>query len=381
MPIGDIGDSIEQYEFEDTYGRHPALEYVRPNLYCVAFEKAGHQTRVQTYFISDAGVITTPAEDTLDLLTGAWDYNQSCRRPDQNIVLVNSGFAANLYLEAVKVADDGALSQHANHGCFLEPFDSWWFNVVYQRDSIIVIFCRHSNHKPHVITNVVTDAAAVSDPLEDWFKVEDLDGGHVQGIRISEGVALIAYHRLTVDIYARPLRISSDGTISGLAQATTQISNIDGSPERLIHLTADWFILSISGPLTNLNLCAFQCAADGTITVPANNSYVVYAGRGIAPQINKLTDNMISIFSRDADENAWLHTVHITLTDPVAWSLHASKLIGPGITQPWGSLVVSSGVLLLSYADAGNHAWLWTYEVQTQEPTRPDHSLTLGIAP
>jgi len=381
MPIGDIGDSIQQYEFNSTYGRHPTIQCVRPNLYCIGYEKTGSKAQVETYFISDAGVITTPAEATLEISTAAWLFNQSCIRPAQNFVLVNAGSGGSLYLEAVIVANDGTLSQHANHACYLDPFDSQWFNAVYQRGSIITIFCRHGNDKPYVFTNVVGADGEVSDPIEDWDLIEDTTCTRVQGIRISEGVALIVYHRGGVDLYARPVGIAADGTISGLAQATTQISTVDGPPIRLIHLTGDWFLLSIEGPDTELNLCAFQCAADGTITVPANNSYLVFDGRHKQAQITKLTDNMISIFSTDASDNAWLQSVQITLSDPVVWSVHASKNIGPDINNAWGSLLVASGVLVLSYSDVDDDGWLWTYGLTTEEPALSHNELIMGIGP
>lgn len=381
MAIGDIGDSIQQYEFEDTYARHPTIQYVRPNLYCIGYQKTGSKAQVESYIISDAGVITTPAEATLEIPTASWAYNQSCIRPDQNMVLVNSGAASELFLEAVIVANDGALSQAGDNDCSLDPFDSWWFNAFYQRDSIICIFIRHGNHSPYIVTDVVTGLGAVTEPYKEFFLVDSVDCSRAQGIRISEGVALIAYDLLDVDIYARPVGIAPDGTMSALAQATTQISNIAGLPSRLIHLSGDWFILSIQGPAWNLNLCAFQCAADGTITVPANNSYQVNADRGKYPQITKLTDNMISIFSTDSDENAWLHTVQITLTDPVVWSVKHSKSIGAGINNAWGSLLVASGVLVLSYSSSDDNGWLWTYGVESEEAARPDHSLMMGIGP
>lgn len=381
MPVGDIGDSIQQYRFEDTYGRTPPIEYIRPNLYCIAYEKTENKAQVESYFISDAGVITTPAEHTLEIPTASFSVNQTCRRPDQNIVILNSGAGEDMYLEAVKVADDGTLSQDATNDCHLDPFKSLWFNTVYQRGSIITNFIRHNNEVPHVITVEVTEAGAVTCPLEHWFNVEDIVSSRVQGIRISDGVALIAYDRNSVDIYARPVGVAADGTVSGLAQATKQISNVAGVPSRLIHLTADWYVLSIQGPGSFLNLCVFQCAAAGTITVPANNTYQVYNDRGKQPQITKLTDNMISIFSTDSDYKGWLHTVQITLTDPVVWSVHDSKSIAAGISNPWGSLLVASGVLVLSYSDANEHGWLWTYEVQSEEAVAPDHSLMMGIGP
>ncbi|GAI09499.1 unnamed protein product, partial [marine sediment metagenome] len=66
-----------------------------------------------------------------------------------------------------------------------------------------------------------------------------------------------------------------------------------------------------------LTLCAIECAPDGTFTIPANNTFQVNADKGTDPQMVKIDQDMVAIFSRDSGNNAWLSTVRITTGDPV----------------------------------------------------------------
>ncbi|GAI09494.1 unnamed protein product, partial [marine sediment metagenome] len=172
MPVGDIGDPIQQYEFQTDYGRHPVIEYVRENLYCIAFSNPSLNTELRTYIISDAGVIDTSAEGTLLLVAPSGEQVHACRRPEQNIVVAYMEAGGNVGIEAVKVADDGTLTQHANHYCSAGTTGSFRFNLVYQRDSIVTLVTDHGNGQAYVITFAVSDAGVVATPRKAFVSLE-----------------------------------------------------------------------------------------------------------------------------------------------------------------------------------------------------------------
>jgi len=182
----------------------------------------------------------------------------------------------------------------------------------------------------------VSDAGVVATPRKAFVALDAALSHFPQGIRVADSKFLGAYRRTNTDIYARPMNIAADGTVTGLAQATTQIANLNANPSSWIHLKDNWFILAIAGPGVALNLCAIECEPDGTINIPANNTFQVNADKGTDPQMLRLDDDMVGIFSRDSGNNAWLSTVDITAADPVVWSNHATKSLGATLTKGSG---------------------------------------------
>lgn len=381
MAVGDIGSSIQTYEFEDTYGRHPDLTQVKTGLHCVAYENGDHYVQTKSFLISDAGVITTPAEDDEVINAASSAFPHGAFFSLQNIAYAHQLSGGNVGIETVLVSDAGVITQHANHYCSSGITGATEFNLILQRAGVLALVTDHAAGEPYVITYGVNSDGSIDTPRKAIMSLEPVVSTYPQCIRVNDGVILGAYLRTATNVYARPLGVASDGTLSGLGQGTVLLANINAACREWINPQAGWYIVSLQGPGSAGTLAALHVAADGTFSIPANNTRQIHASAGQGIALTVLSENALCVYCFNAGGDHYLITIGFTPGDPFSWSQLDSKKIGTGVGYTAKSNLIAEGVLGMTYFTTGNHCTLWTYEVETEAVQLGHHELLLGLGP
>lgn len=381
MTIGDIGNTIQTLEFDTSHGEWPFIKKVENGLYAVGYTGPGDDGFTKSFNITDAGVISEPASNLLEHYTANAAYTKSCLRPVNNIVHAFQIIGSDLRLECIRVASNGTLDQHANHGLIVDDNNIRIFNVQYQRGSIVSMAYDYGDGTPYVATVTVSSDGQVTDPRTDRLQLNVLLSDHVSCIRVSDSILMVVWLQANSDLRGRTCSIASDGTISNTAQAVAQLCALWTNFPHLIHMHDDWYICAFQSSGNALELCAFQVNSAGIISVPANQTHQVDADNGWYPHLFKLSNTMVGIFSVDASEESYLNTVNFTAGDPVVWSNFADKHIGSNCEFPWSALMVNHNTAVLAYTGLNTDGYLETYEIEAEPPEGAQHEMIMGIGP
>lgn len=381
MAIGDIGSSIEVYEFQDTYGRHPFIEEVKEGQFCVGYTDPDNHGACKSFDITAAGDISEPASNHLVYTTLAHAFNDACLRPDNNIVFVFQGPGGSLNFECVRVAADGTIDQNAAHHVATEANGCSEFNIVHQRGNVVACCHDHPAGVAYVTTVGVSTVGAVSDPRLDRFELTPVINTYPQCVRVNDGVVLAVWRHNDNKIWARTVNVAADGTMTATAQAAVKVGDISAIRPSIQMLTDSWAIVAVEESGQDCFLIAFQVDAAGIITIPANNTHQVNTGKGIKPKLVVLDDDVVCIAGHTSGNVEELSTVQVTTADPVVWSnLDAKSFTGLN-RQPWNILLSSYSVVAISFFDGSDHGKIETHEVESGGLVLGEHELILGIGP
>lgn len=381
MAAGDIGNSIEAYEYESTYARHPFIVQVKEGLFCIGFEGTSNEGEAVAFLIDESGNITTPEEDRQVIHAANTAFLHGAFYPIQNAAFAFQLAAGNVGIEGVKVSDLGAITQAGAHYCSAAITGATEFNLILQRSGILALITEHSAGEAYVITFGCADDGSIGSPRKSILSMEGVLSTYPQCIKVNDAVILGAYYRTNTDVYARPLGVAADGTLSGLAQATTQIANLQALPRDWCNPQTSWFILALQGPGTSVTLAVLSVAADGTFSIPANNTYTVDSLAGYNPMLTVLNQNTLCVTSFDGSYNGFLHTLAIAPGDPFVWTPLDSKQISTADFYSSNSILIAEDVLGISWFTTANDGEIETYEVTSEAVQLGHHELMMGSGP
>lgn len=381
MGLGDIGDSIEIYEFDTTQGEWPYIEQVKEGQFCVGYTGPSDYGISRSFDISAAGDISEPANNDLTHASETTMFHDSCLRPDNIIVHAWGAFGGPLDVEAVIVAADGTITQHANNICQVVADMLLRFNLVHQRGDIVATVYYHSSGYAFIATVAVSSTGEVQSTIEDSFQLTATFGYYPQTCRVNDGVNLCVWFHSDNTPYARTVNVAADGTITATAQAQVQIATPTGAHSALQHLKDNWFVMAWQGTGSDGYLAVFEVTAAGIISIPTNAYHKFSTGKGEHPRIAVLTANLVCVACKDTDDYGQLYVVDITTGATITWTDHDSKDFNPVVMHIWNVLLTSDNVICMSYHDAATDGKLETHELESAALVLGHTELIVGLGP
>lgn len=381
MALGDIGDSIQIYEFDSTLAQWPYIAQVKEGQFCVGYSGPSAYGISRSFNITSAGVITEPANNDLTHASETTMLHHSCLRLDTNIVHGWVGDGGPLYVEAVIVAADGTISQHPNNICTVDINTLENFNIIHQRGSIVAVLYYDADGTCYLETVGVLTTGEVQTPTKSTFQLTVDFGYYPKTCKVNDGVNLCVWSHTDDTPYARTANVAADGTLTATAQARVQIANISAEDKALKHLKDNWFVMAWASAGADGYIAVFEVSPAGIISIPTNAYHKFSTGKGLYPSIAVLSPSLVCIACQDTTGYGQLYVVDITTGVSITWADHAHKDFDPVIMNIWSVLLTSDNVVCIAYSDADDHGNLETHEVETAALVSGHTEMVMGIGP
>lgn len=381
MAIGDIGTAPDDHVIDATTGMWPALTHISGSLFLVCYRGPSGYGIAKSYLVNALGAISEPANNDLTFISVATNDHYSVLRQPNVVADVYQIADLSVNLEAIIVASDGTLSQHANHRCNVIPDARETMNPVLRPDSIFACVHGHSDGTIDLATGSVAENGAVgASPIQNYDVTAVLSDTcsiceHVDNMHIA------VWSEADTHKYAQSVNITAAGVISATTKPKVDILPLASYRCNVIKMKANWFVVVARGAGNNGYAAVFKCLHNGTVSIPTNNVHTIETAGCAWPRAIRLSDNVFAVVYTSASSYGKIKTIQIGTGAAATWAeLAAHTFTGEEMLRVKIALRDSKMALLAGYdtADAGK---LYSLQLESEAPTLGHTELIMGIGP
>jgi len=381
MPIGDIGTAPDTHVIDATMGMWPALTHISGSLFLVCYRGPSGYGIAKSYLVDAHGNITEPANNELTFISVVTNDHYSVLRPPNIVADVYQIADASANLEAIIVASDGTLSQHAAHRCNVIPNIAETMNPVLMPDSIFA--CAHGSGAGYIYIatgSVAENGAVGASALANYQATAFLSDtcsicDHVDGMHV------FVYSDASAHKYAQSVNISALGVVSATEKPAVKICALGAYRCNVIKMKPTWFILVARGAGNDGYAVVFKCLNDGTVSIPTNNVHTIENASCVWPRAIRLSDDVFAVVYTTASSYGKIKTFRVGTGAAATWSELADHTFTGVEMQRVKIALRDSKMALLAGYDTADAGILCSLSLESEAPTLGHHELMMGIGP
>lgn len=381
MAIGDIGALLNTHTFDAVQGIDPSLIQILADLHCLAYEGDGDDGWSRSIKITALGIISEDASNTLEFNTDKGTRCHSCLRPPNIDCIAYRDVNNDGQLEAVIVASDGSISQHANHRSKFADATIMDFDIIHISGNVVAVVYRSGINTCRISTwNILDTGEVAAAYIQDFF----IKAAEVLTPRIAHvggTVYVVTYQLGTGEGNARSLNITNAGVISFTAYGEVQIEPSSLGDASLVKLKTGIFVTAHRGGGDDGWASVFEASGAGELSVPTNNIYEFDATNGEHPYAVRVSDDVFAVVYLGPGSDGFLKTIKCEVASAATWStvgtheFHDADITFPTITHRGGNTYI------IAYGNTGGVGVMKTYGIESPIVGRAHHEMIMKIGP
>lgn len=381
MAFGDITGVIATHEFDASHGVEPSIIHILDTLNCLAYQCTDDDGLARSILITALGAISEPAGNTLEFETNYLTNLSTCLRPTHIFCIAYDDGVNGIQLEAIVVAPDGTLSQHANHQALVSGGSHVNYQVIHVANGTVAIVMKGPAGWGRMYTWNVSDTGQVAAAQIQYFTFHSADVHHPRIAHVGGNVFVIAYQVAGGEGYARSVTISPAGVIAFTAHPAVEIDNVWADELDLAKI-ADGLFVSVHRDGSSHGWAAvFEVTAGGLITVPTNNRYEFDASLCEWPSIVKVTGNIFAVAYTGSGNDGELKTISCNVASAATWAAIGSLKFDATSALANRIRHIAGNVYAVVYHQTGDPGQIVTIGINTPSLARPHHEMMMKIGP
>lgn len=380
MSTGDIGALLDTHTYDAVKGRAASLIQISSDLHCVVYQGPDNHGWSRSINITSLGIISEPPSNTLEFNTvGASSTYSSLRTPNVDCIVYGDNLL-NGQLEAIIVASNGTISQHAAHRSKFADTNCVAFDIIHISGSVIAIVYRSNIYDLRVSTWTISDTGQVSAAYIQDFLVEDISILWPQIAHVGGNVYVVTYQLGDGTGHARTINITAAGAISFTASPEVEIENTWMANASLIKMKPGVFLTAHSVQNGDGWSAVFEVSDAGVISVPTNNLYEWDTSNGERPWAIRISDEVFAVVYQGKDDDGYLKTVKCEVASAATWStvgaleFQTSDITRPAINHRGGNTYI------ITYTNIADLGVMKTYAIEGPPlPAVAQHLMIMGV--
>jgi len=317
---------VDSHVFDATKGAYPGIAQVSGDLFCVAYRGPDDDGWARSVNITAAGVISEPASNTLEFNSTEANYCQVCTRGSV-LCIAYLASDSHRYLEAVVVAGNGTLSQHASNVVQFATNNYPFGQPVHISGDIIAIPYTNADGIVHICTVDVSSEGEVTDPVvDDHTLTPGVVSGYPSMAKVTDNMYVVVFQSTSNYGYAQSVAIADNGTISDPGEDKVDITGQYLYAPYVVKMYNNTFVVAYNGPGDNGDkdgwATVFHCSNAGTVSKPTDNNHEFEDSSADQCWALRYSNNVFGVAYSDGSTDGQFKMIKCTVSGGAAtWSL------------------------------------------------------------
>ncbi len=260
---GNIGGTIDTYEFDTSNGYDPDIIHIAGDTYAVAYQGSGSDGFIRTIEVETDGDIDTPYNDSLEYDTSAGRTPDIFRIDGDTFGIAYRGSSDDGFVRTMDIAVDGSISAVVDTLEF-DTSDGGEPCVLMLSSGVYAAFYRGGDIDGKVASMDISDAGAVGGVI-DTLAFEADSMRMPRFIHISGDVYAIAYTGANSAGFVSTITMDSDGKVSSGPIDRLMFEAGTCYEPSIVHVSGDHFAIAYRGPDNDGFVTTVEISTDGSI--------------------------------------------------------------------------------------------------------------------
>ncbi len=379
MADGDIGASVDTFEFEPADIKQPDIVHVSGDVFAVAFEDASGDGVVVTVDIAADGQIGAAVIDTLKFDAVDGHEIRIIHVLGDIFAIAYRGVGADGFLVTVEISTAGAMGAAVEDTLEFDTDACYNPDPIMRTDGIIAIVYRDSANQGKIITAAIAAdgqiGAAVIGSENAWAaNCNSASIAHVSG-----DVFAIAYRDNVFDGHVCTMAIDTAGAIEAAVIDTLEFETDQGADPRICKALGNIFAIAYRGPGDDGWLCTVTISDAGAIGAAVEDTLEFDTTHCTWPDIIHLGGGIVAIAYRGDLYDGFLVTVQTEADGQIGAAVIDSEEYDTDHGTYPSIVHVSGDQYAIAYIGTGSDGFIKTPTIVTPTEGRIQYLPLMGV--
>lgn len=380
MAYGDIGSTIDTYEFDTALCDTPHIIHISGDVYAMVY-RSNVALDLITLQISDAGQITEPYIDKLAVHATRPYACRIIHVGDHIYAIVGHDAVSSPAMNTASIQSNGQISDSRLDSEAWELYSIDTHAMFSIAPTIILLAYMGTANAGILRTFTISASGIITLPHIDELVFDTWGSpGHCI-LELNSGVFAMAYHGPADDGWLKTFSVSGSGFISDTTIDGLEVCTDQRCCPTFCHVTGDIYAIAYSTPGWTPHLLTVSIESDGQIGASVIDDEPYHPAAAGHPAIIHIGLGIVVIAYQGDPGTGWISSFQISSGGVITATPISTYNYDPSYAREPAVIHITGDIYAIAYQGPDEDGFLKTLTIETPPVARPHHEMIIGIGP